>query len=592
MERPAAFADISDQHGVCPKNTFVSKRMRIQLRHVGWMNIVLLVPAILFNMYSYDYYTGDNDGLAACLMYNDVRVIVRVILWATSAILFLPTTGLKPFKLYRVRYESLTSRLCQRLHALSTPPTKPPTKPPTARPYVVRTNFLRLCEVTALCQIALLAFTMVYIPLGMFEGSWTWNCYAALPRGLVYILHASSFILSIWAYLVTWDFLVMFHQLRTHLLFQHCVFGDAQRARDGPFGRSPKEVLRHCMWMAIRDQNLDALKLAVARAKELDPTFAKTWFCGAKIRCIKYFARSQHNPLHFAIKTRQAAAVTFLLESGFDPNALEKVQVAEFGLRNIYQDVFYFFSHSHREPPSLYGPRGWFKHTLLSPLHVAVIRSDHQLVTDLLVAGADPNVSAQSSSAMYATPPLFWATNVDVTRTLLEHGANQLFVPKYGFYMTAYEDAVIQGRHAIVRLLESWGGDIALTPLHDAAAQGEAERMDPFLSPVSVNTLGEQSNGLFRRTPLHWAAIRGQVETARVLLENGASVNAFDTWGRTPLMWACYLNHAPLVEELLVNWHADPSVVDYLGQSIPCLCASRDGSFLEYSCIGDSGDRN
>ncbi|OQR95811.1 hypothetical protein ACHHYP_00033, partial [Achlya hypogyna] len=565
--------DAAEPSRVCKKNTFVSKRMHVQLGRVGWMNVLLLVPAILFNLYSEGHFEGPDIGRSACLLYNDVRVIVRLVLWATSFVLFLPTTGYRAFRLYRVRYEAMPSRMCQRLHAS----VLPPSTLPAPRPYVVRTMYLRVCEVVALIQIILLAFTLVYIPLGMFDASWTWNCYSALPQSLYHVIMALSFALSIWAYIVTWDFLVMFHQLRTHLLFQHCVFGNANRGHMGPHGHSPKDVLRHCMWAAVRDQNIDALRLALNRARELDPTFALSWFPHARLRFFRFFSCTRYNPLHLAIKTRQPDAVALLLEAGFDPNAREKVQTAEFGLRNIYQDVFYFFSHDYREPPSLYGPRGWFEHTLLTPLHVAVIRSDHQLVLDLLRAGANPNAPAHASNPTYATPPLFWATNVDVSKSLLEHGANQLHVPKNGYFMTAYEDALIHGRHAIARLLESWGGDIALTPLHDAAAEGVAEAMTPFLSPVSVNTLGEQSNGLFRRTPLHWAAIRGQVDTARVLLENGAAIDAVDTSGRTPLSWACYLNHPALVEELLVRWKADPNVLDYLGQSIPCLCASRDG---------------
>ncbi|OQS02690.1 hypothetical protein THRCLA_04955 [Thraustotheca clavata] len=557
---------------ICKKNTFVSKRMRQQLKRVGWMNMLLLIPNVLFNIYQ--LHERNQEGSDECIVHNDVRFFIRITLWATSGILFLPTTGYKAFQLYRVQNESLRITLCKRQLVASIPMGL---KPPSSKPYVVRTFFLRLCEVIALGQIAMLAFTLIYIPLGMIESNWTWNCFSGLSYEIYVALVIVSFILSVCAYVVTWDFLVMFHHLRTHLLFQHCVSGDVHRSHDRPFGRSPKEILRFLIWMAIRDKNLDGLREALAKAKELEPGFAKLWYSGVHLRCWSLFARSQRNPLHLAIKMRQYEAFTLLLDAGFDPNAHDKVQLAEFGLRNIYQNVFYFFSHTYREPPSLYGPRGWFKQTLLTPLHVAVIRSDCQMVQELLQVGACPNVAAKSNVPTYATPPLFWATNVDVTKMLLEYNANQLYVPKNGFYMTAYEDAVINGRHAIARLLENWGSDIALTPLHDAAALGDAKLMEKFLSPYSVNTLGEQSNGLFRRTALHWAAIRGQVETAKVLLQNDATVNVYDTWGRTPLSWACYLNRVDVVEELLVNWKADPTVIDYLGQTIPIMCASRDG---------------
>ena len=42
-------------------------------------------------------------------------------------------------------------------------------------------------------------------------------------------------------------------------------------------------------------------------------------------------------------------------------------------------------------------------------------------------------------------------------------------------------------------------------------------------------------------TPLHWAANRGRIDVARLLVENGADINKADESGKTPLdlasMW-------------------------------------------------------
>lgn len=57
-------------------------------------------------------------------------------------------------------------------------------------------------------------------------------------------------------------------------------------------------------------------------------------------------------------------------------------------------------------------------------------------------------------------------------------------------------------------------------------------------------------------TPLHWAAWRGQVEAARVLLESGAEVNARNQnthWGTTPLHAAAHGNQAAVVQLLLAQ---------------------------------------
>jgi ankyrin repeat protein len=57
-------------------------------------------------------------------------------------------------------------------------------------------------------------------------------------------------------------------------------------------------------------------------------------------------------------------------------------------------------------------------------------------------------------------------------------------------------------------------------------------------------------------TPLHWAAWRGQVEAARLLLEAGADVNARNQnthWGTTPLHAAAHGNQATVVQLLLAH---------------------------------------
>jgi len=110
------------------------------------------------------------------------------------------------------------------------------------------------------------------------------------------------------------------------------------------------------------------------------------------------------------------------------------------------------------------------------------------------------------------------------------------------------------------------------TPLHWAAGAGETvlvERLlDKGLDPnaracndvfeltrevrdlvvVRYNCWEEASPGW---TPLHWAADRGRLDTARLLLEKGAEVDAREDRGTTPLLSALWRGHLPLVELLL-----------------------------------------
>lgn len=62
----------------------------------------------------------------------------------------------------------------------------------------------------------------------------------------------------------------------------------------------------------------------------------------------------------------------------------------------------------------------------------------------------------------------------------------------------------------------------------------EAVRQELAGNPALVN----QPQGRFFWTPLHKAAATDQVEIARLLLENGANVNAFDALRMTPLVVA------------------------------------------------------
>jgi len=51
-------------------------------------------------------------------------------------------------------------------------------------------------------------------------------------------------------------------------------------------------------------------------------------------------------------------------------------------------------------------------------------------------------------------------------------------------------------------------------------------------------------------TPLHLVAARGLKKTCRILLKNGANVNAIDDDGRTPLHWAAKTGYEEICQML------------------------------------------
>lgn len=103
--------------------------------------------------------------------------------------------------------------------------------------------------------------------------------------------------------------------------------------------------------------------------------------------------------------------------------------------------------------------------------------------------------------------------------------------------------------------------------IHSAACSGDIESLITILSEnkKAVNNVNQ-----FGMTPLHGAAFHGQLESARILLDNGANPNHPSAGPKYtfPLHLAVSRLHQPIVELLLVEGGADPSVKDYLGHTI------------------------
>ncbi|HEY7819457.1 MAG TPA: ankyrin repeat domain-containing protein, partial [Vicinamibacteria bacterium] len=101
-----------------------------------------------------------------------------------------------------------------------------------------------------------------------------------------------------------------------------------------------------------------------------------------------------------------------------------------------------------------------------------------------------------------------------------------------------------------VALLGASPGDIATskTPVADAAKAGSHEIVRTLLQRgEDVNAA--QGDGM---TALHWAALAGDVDLARMLLYAGANVKATTRLGAfTPLLLASKNGQAPMVLALL-----------------------------------------
>lgn len=70
----------------------------------------------------------------------------------------------------------------------------------------------------------------------------------------------------------------------------------------------------------------------------------------------------------------------------------------------------------------------------------------------------------------------------------------------------------------------------------------------------------------YRRTPLILAASKGHETVVRLLLDNGAKINARDVWDFTALIWASIGNHERVVR-LLVEEGADLNLKSNVGKT-------------------------
>ncbi|XP_071096613.1 serine/threonine-protein phosphatase 6 regulatory ankyrin repeat subunit B-like [Haliotis cracherodii] len=196
-------------------------------------------------------------------------------------------------------------------------------------------------------------------------------------------------------------------------------------------------------------------------------------------------------------------------------------------------------------------------------LHVAVERSNYELLCVLLKDGCDANVTDANRN-----------TPLNLLLKLVgqcQLGEDPNYIPKRRRYIQVWKfvmELLDRNADADIQNLEEDA------PLHHAASMN-CQRSLELLLEAGVDVDVEDAH---RKTPLHRCAQSGHARIARILLENGSDVNAMDDKGDTPLHIAVRRKQYNLVK-LLVQEGADLSKKNTDGLTAYDTCVE-----LEQSC--------
>jgi len=202
----------------------------------------------------------------------------------------------------------------------------------------------------------------------------------------------------------------------------------------------------------------------------------------------------------------------------------------------------------------------------VTPLILAVENGHFELAAALLKAGADPNSRPAGYGALHAItavrkpirgdgdPPPFGSgrlNGLDIVRQLVAHGANINLRLERGesgrgrFTTTGSTPLLLAARASDVPLMK------LLLELKADPTLANVDNSTPLLAAAGVGALGDGDEAA--------GTEQEAVEAVRLLLEQGADVNAVDNNGESAMHGAAYQNRADLVQ-LLADRRADITI--------------------------------
>lgn len=227
------------------------------------------------------------------------------------------------------------------------------------------------------------------------------------------------------------------------------------------------------------------------------------------------------NPVYVALESRSKPIIQYFLDLGFNPNKTLGDAIQTCSVRIV---MMYLLAGA--------DPKGALHHLSLCFGPTAKVK---RIVDILIKAGADANNREKRKflpPSMSGTTPLMVISNLDVVKTLIEHGADVNEVDNNG------------------KTVLMW------------AAGSESPSLFLYLLRQSTNIHAKDHEG---ETALTHAVNNGDVKITLILLGAGADVNSQNKDGRTALHHAV-MNGSRKLVKILMGAGADPKIKDRKGR--------------------------